>query len=92
MVCGDIAALNTGEGKLSLIMNDKGGIMDDCVITSYDDHVYVFKYSGCFFTHETDMAILSRSGGDMRFRFLVFIVCCSPLSRTPSHPHPSSHA
>lgn len=33
VVCGDIAGLKAGEGKLSLIMNEDGGIMDDSVIT-----------------------------------------------------------
>ena len=32
VVCGDIQALAPGEGKLSLIMNDRGGIVDDTVI------------------------------------------------------------
>jgi len=36
------------------------------------------------------MAILSRSGGGWRISrsdLSVLIECCSPLSRTPSHPH-----
>ena len=45
---------------------------------------------GC--THETDTAILSRSGGGYRsegvYSSVCLIVCCPPLSRTPSHPHP----
>ena len=46
---------------------------------------------GC--THETDMAILSHSGGGYLRNFPIasdvfLIVFCYPLSRTPSHPHP----
>ena len=39
--------------------------------------------------HEIDMDIPSRSGGGyLLFNVnVVLIVCCSPLSRTPSHPH-----
>ena len=56
--------------------------------THHTSHRYVFKQSGgC--THETDMAILSRSGGGYSVLCLSYlIVCHSPLSRTPSHPHP----
>lgn len=38
MVCGDIISLKSGESKLSLIMNEAGGIMDDTVITKDDDN------------------------------------------------------
>jgi aminomethyltransferase len=37
MVCGDIASLMPGESKLSLIMNENGGVMDDTVITKEDN-------------------------------------------------------
>lgn len=33
----DIPALKQGYGMLSLIMNDKGGINDDCIITKVAD-------------------------------------------------------
>ncbi|DAZ93995.1 TPA: hypothetical protein N0F65_005506 [Lagenidium giganteum] len=46
IVVGDLQALNAGEAKLSLITNDKGGIIDDCVITNYDDHLYVVVNAG----------------------------------------------
>ncbi|KAG9412739.1 hypothetical protein AC1031_015639 [Aphanomyces cochlioides] len=46
IVVGDIASLATGESKLSLITNDKGGIIDDCVTTAYDDHLYVVVNAG----------------------------------------------
>ncbi|CAH0486292.1 unnamed protein product [Peronospora farinosa] len=46
VVVGDLEALESGEAKLSLITNDKGGIIDDCVISRYDDHVYVVVNAG----------------------------------------------
>ena len=39
MVVGDIAGLKAGEAKLSLIMNEEGGIVDDTVITNAGDHM-----------------------------------------------------
>jgi uncharacterized protein YkvS len=39
VVVGDIASLKTGESKLSLIMNENGGIVDDTVITKCEDHM-----------------------------------------------------
>ena len=41
IVVGDIAGLQPGSGLLSLVTNDKGGILDDTVITSYEDYVYM---------------------------------------------------
>ncbi|CAI5746851.1 unnamed protein product [Peronospora destructor] len=46
VVVGDLQALDSGEAKLSLITNDKGGIIDDCVISRYDDHMYVVVNAG----------------------------------------------
>eukprot|EP00535_Pseudo-nitzschia_heimii_P006436 CAMPEP_0197174038 /NCGR_PEP_ID=MMETSP1423-20130617/736_1 /TAXON_ID=476441 /ORGANISM="Pseudo-nitzschia heimii, Strain UNC1101" /LENGTH=437 /DNA_ID=CAMNT_0042622929 /DNA_START=212 /DNA_END=1525 /DNA_ORIENTATION=+ len=41
VVVGDIRSLGDGEGLLSLITNDAGGILDDTVITNAGDHVYM---------------------------------------------------
>lgn len=41
VVVGDIQGLGDGEGLLSLITNDNGGIMDDTVITNAGDFVYM---------------------------------------------------
>jgi aminomethyltransferase len=41
IVVGDIAGLAEGHGCLSLVTNDKGGILDDTVITNAGDHVYM---------------------------------------------------
>lgn len=47
MVVGDIAGLKNGEAKLSLIMNEKGGIVDDTVITNAGDHIYMVVNGAC---------------------------------------------
>ena len=47
MVCGDIASLKPNEAKLSLIMNDRGGVVDDCVITNAGDHIYMVVNGAC---------------------------------------------
>lgn len=46
MVCGDIASLKAGESKLSLIMNEAGGIMDDTVITKEDENTIFMVVNG----------------------------------------------
>jgi aminomethyltransferase len=47
MVVGDIACLKPGEGKLSLIMNEAGGIVDDTVITNAGDFIYMVVNGAC---------------------------------------------
>ena len=43
IVVGDIGGLDDGSGCLSLVTNDKGGIIDDTVITKYGDYVYMVR-------------------------------------------------
>ena len=47
VVCGDIASLKSGEGKLSLIMNENGGIMDDTVISNAGEFIYMVVNGAC---------------------------------------------
>jgi aminomethyltransferase len=47
MVVGDIAGLKPGEAKLSLIMNENGGIVDDTVITNVGSYVYMVVNGAC---------------------------------------------
>ncbi|KAE8893728.1 Aminomethyltransferase [Phytophthora fragariae] len=67
VVVGDLQALGSGEAKLSLITSDQGGILDDCVISRYDDHVYVVVNAG---NQDADVAhmrqLLERFQGDAR--------------------------
>jgi aminomethyltransferase len=41
IVLGDIGGLSKGSGCLSLVTNEKGGIIDDTVITNAGDYVYM---------------------------------------------------
>ena len=41
IVVSDIAGLAPGSGCLSLVTNEKGGIIDDTVITKEEDYVYM---------------------------------------------------
>lgn len=41
VVVGDIKGLASGSGCLSLVTNEKGGIIDDTVITNAGDYIYM---------------------------------------------------
>lgn len=43
VVVGDIGGLGVGSGCLSLVTNKEGGILDDTVITKYEDYVYMVR-------------------------------------------------
>lgn len=48
LVIGDIAGLAPGTGTLSVFTNEKGGAIDDTVITKVkDDHIYLVVNAGC---------------------------------------------
>ena len=46
-VVGDIAGLKNGEGRLTLITNEKGGIIDDSVVTNAGDYIYMVVNGAC---------------------------------------------
>ena len=51
MTVVDTASLQPGQGSLSLLMLENGGIKDDCIITkSKEDDFYVVLNAGCKFT------------------------------------------
>lgn len=48
MTVVDTQALHNGKASLSLLMNDKGGINDDCIVTKVnEEHFYVVLNAGC---------------------------------------------
>ena len=48
LTVADVQALPKGKATLSLIMNEKGGINDDCIITKVeDDHYFMVINAGC---------------------------------------------
>ena len=51
MTVVDTEALQPGQGSLSLLMLENGGIKDDCIITKLsEDDFYVVLNAGCKFT------------------------------------------
>ena len=71
VVVGDIQGLGEGQGLLSLITNENGGIMDDTVITNAGDHVYMVVNGATKFG---DMAhfqkYLDEFSGDVTMEYL----------------------
>ena len=55
------AGLSPNQARLSVLTNEKGGIIDDCMITSKADHLYMVINAGC---KEKDMAHLDRHLAD----------------------------
>jgi aminomethyltransferase len=56
VVVGDIHALATNQMRLSVLTNEAGGIIDDCMITRKGDHIYMVINAGC---KEKDIAHLN---------------------------------
>lgn len=58
LVVGDIAGLKDGTGSLSVFTNEKGGIIDDTVITKVTaNHLYIVVNAGC---REKDLAHIGK--------------------------------
>lgn len=48
LVIADVAGLKNGTGTLTVFTNEKGGAIDDSVVTKVkDDHVYLVVNAGC---------------------------------------------
>ncbi len=47
LVPGDIAALAPGRIRYTMFTNDAGGILDDLMVTRFEDHLYVVINAGC---------------------------------------------
>ena len=60
----DTQALQPGKASLSLVMNERGGIVDDSIITKVnDDHFYVVLNAGC---KEKDMEHMKKYMDDFK--------------------------
>lgn len=58
LVVGDIASVQNGSGTLSVFTNERGGIIDDTVVTRVaDDEIYLVVNAGC---REKDLAHLNK--------------------------------
>lgn len=67
VVVSDVAELPNGTGKLSVITNENGGIIDDTVVTKVaDDDLYVVVNAGCRdkdLAHINDLLSTFKQGG-----------------------------
>lgn len=39
LCCADLKALPDGMGSLTMITNEQGGVIDDCIVTNAGDHL-----------------------------------------------------
>jgi len=46
LCCADLTTLPAGMGSLTMITNEQGGIIDDCIITNASDHLYMVINAG----------------------------------------------
>ena len=67
---GDVAGLADGEGRLTLLTNSEGGILDDCVLANAGDYIYMVVNGAC---KVDDMAhlqtLLDASGMDVQMNY-----------------------
>ncbi|CAN3376409.1 hypothetical protein DIURU_004303 [Diutina rugosa] len=56
----DLDSLAPFQGSLSVLLNEDGGVIDDCIITKHDDdHYYMVTNAGC---RDKDMKFLKKEG------------------------------
>lgn len=68
---GDIGGLKDGHGCLSLVTNEKGGIIDDTVITNAGDFVYMVVNGATKFGDMTHFEQqMKEFGGDVSMEYL----------------------
>jgi aminomethyltransferase len=71
LVVGDIAGLKEGEARLSLIMNENGGIVDDTVITNAGKYIYMVVNGACKYKDMDHFKkYLDGSGMDVKMEYL----------------------
>ncbi|NXY80346.1 GCST protein, partial [Glareola pratincola] len=64
LVVGDIGELKPGQGTLTLATNERGGIVDDLIVTNAsEDHLYVVSNAGCA---EKDLAVMRDRAAELR--------------------------
>jgi len=74
LCCADIKALPEGMGSLTVLTNEEGGVIDDCIITNAGDHLYMVINAG---HEEIDLPHIKKhmdefvsAGGDVSFETL----------------------
>lgn len=64
LVVGDIAELRPGQGTLTLLTNERGGIVDDLIVTNTaEEHLYVVSNAGCA---DKDRAVMEGRAAELR--------------------------
>ncbi|XP_067855087.1 aminomethyltransferase, mitochondrial [Heptranchias perlo] len=75
LIVGDVAELKDNQGMLSLFTNEKGGIMDDLIVTQTSDgYLYIVSNAGCADKDSAHMkeklAEFKAAGNDADLEFL----------------------
>ena len=91
MVVGDIAALKVGEAKLSLIMNENGGIVDDTVICNAGDFIYMVVNGACKYK-DMDHFKKYMKGMDVHMDYMGDQQLLALQVKTDIHPPLSTHS
>jgi aminomethyltransferase len=47
LVVADVPDIAAGTATLSLLINERGGIIDDTIITNFGDHIFMVINAGC---------------------------------------------
>lgn len=67
----DLDAMKPGQARLSMLTNENGGIIDDCILTRYQDHNFLVINAGC---KDKDLAHLRKKleefSGDVKMEVL----------------------
>lgn len=73
LVVGDIQGLKENASTLSLILNEKAGILDDTIVTKFEDHIHMVVNAGNKFTDLEHMKNLKETlfpKSDISFEYL----------------------
>ena len=81
-----LQALKPGRMRYTMFTNDRAGILDDLMVTRFDDHLFVVVNAAC---KEADTVHLKQHLGDAVEPLadrLPFIHTCCRRSRFKEHP------
>uniref|UniRef100_A0A8C3J820 Aminomethyltransferase n=1 Tax=Calidris pygmaea TaxID=425635 RepID=A0A8C3J820_9CHAR len=64
LVVGDIGELKPGQGTLTLLTNERGGIVDDLIVTNTsEDHLYLVSNASCV---NKDLSVMRDRAAELR--------------------------
>ena len=68
LVVADVGSLKPGQAVYSLLMNEKGGVVDDTIITGFSDHISLVVNAGC---KDKDLAFMrNHLPNDVKIQYL----------------------